>query len=68
MIADAGLGFFYRKEFCKSALEIKAGWENHIYFGQNQLIIMEEASGFSYRSNEGDLGLQGWNFSIDLHF
>lgn len=49
---------------------IQAGWENLMFFGQNQFshFIGTSNNAGSYVSNQGDLTIQGWTLSGRLDF
>lgn len=50
-------------------LALKAGWENHVYFSQNQLPIFGDDFNYGkFFANQGDLTLQGWTFGARFDF
>lgn len=50
-------------------LGFEVGWENHIYFSQNQFpIFVSRSSKGTFVSNQGDLTFQGWTFGARLDF
>jgi hypothetical protein len=48
---------------------IQAGWEHHVYFGQNQFarFVDDQAIG-NFLANQGDLSFQGWTLSARFDF
>ncbi len=69
IITDFLIGLRYDYMFCEERYHIgvAAGWEHHMFFGQNQFIRFTDfnAQG-NFFTNQGDLTLQG--FSIDVRF
>jgi hypothetical protein len=50
-------------------LGIQAGWENHVYFSQNQFPIFSDDFNLGkFFANQGDLSLEGWTFGVRLDF
>ncbi len=50
-------------------LGLQAGWESHVYFGQNQFPIFCDDFNFGkFFANQGDLFLQGWTFGARFDF
>jgi hypothetical protein len=48
---------------------IEVGWENHIYFSQNQFPIFSDDFNLGkFFANQGDLSLEGWTFGVRLDF
>jgi hypothetical protein len=70
-IGDLQLGLRWDKMFDKDRyhLGIQAGWEHHIYFGQNQFprFVDDSALG-DYVANQGDLTFQGWTLAARFDF
>ena len=70
-ITDLGLylawdHMFYHDQY---HFGLKAGWEEHLFFGQNQLFrFLDPFFNGSIVSNQGDLALQGWTFSARIDF
>lgn len=48
---------------------VQAGWENHIYFNQNQFPYFTSSANLGNSlANQGDLSLQGWTFGARVDF
>ncbi|MGE5195844.1 MAG: Lpg1974 family pore-forming outer membrane protein [Anaerolineae bacterium] len=70
-ITDLALGLRWEQSFADDAffVSIQGGWENHVYFGQNQLIrFVDDVVPGAYVTNQGDLTIQGWVGSITFAF
>lgn len=71
-ILDLAAGLRWQASFgCDDAFAflIQAGWENHIYFGQNQLLrFVDDFTPGLQVSNLGDLTFQGWTLSARFDF
>ncbi len=70
-ITDLAAGLRWEDLFsCDSfRLRIQAGWEQHMYFGQNQYLKFVDSfeQGF-YTSNQGDITFQGWVLNAQIDF
>jgi len=70
-IAEVQLGVRFERMLAKDHLHfsIQAGWENLMFFGQNQFdrFVSSAAPGV-FVSNQGDLTLQGYTLSLRLDF
>jgi hypothetical protein len=50
-------------------LGLQAGWEDHVYFSQNQFPIFSDDYNFGkFFANQGDLAFQGWTFGARFDF
>lgn len=50
-------------------LGLHAGWENHVYFSQNQFpVFVDDFSLGTLVNNQGDLTFQGWTFGARFDF
>ena len=50
-------------------LGIQLGWENHLYFSQNQFPIFGDDYNFGkFFANQGDLSFEGWTLGLRLDF
>lgn len=74
VIADLALGLRWDHMFDRDRFHfsIQAGWENHIYFGQNQFLrfysnTTDNNLGGVF-ANQGDLTLQGWTLAARFDF
>lgn len=70
-ILDLALGLRWDKKFDNDRFHIglQAGWENHVYFGQNQFPIFCDDLNFGkFFANQGDLTFQGWSFGARFDF
>jgi|HubBroStandDraft_4_1064222.scaffolds.fasta_scaffold90840_1 hypothetical protein len=70
-ILDLQLGVRWDKMFSQDHLHlgIQLGWENHIYFSQNQFPIFSDDFNLGkFFANQGDLSLQGWTLGVRLDF
>jgi hypothetical protein len=69
-ITDLAIGFGWDNMFFDDRLHIgvKVGWEQHIFFDQNQFIRFVSSSTNSLLSNRGDLALEGLTASLRLDF
>ena len=48
---------------------IQAGWENHMFFNQNQFIRFTDSNAqASFFANQGDLTLQGFSARVRFDF
>ena len=48
---------------------VHLGWENHVYFSQNQFPIFSDDYNFGkFFANQGDLSLEGWTLGVRLDF
>ncbi len=70
-VIDVALGAHW--EYCFSGaftkLELWLGWENHLYFGQNQLVrFLDSGVAGAYVSNQGDLSFSGWVLGAGFTF
>lgn len=70
-ITDLAIGLQYDHMFFNDAfhLGIRAGWEHHMFFGQNQFLhfVDDQASGV-FVANQGDLTYQGWTLNVRFDF
>ncbi|HSX03964.1 MAG TPA: Lpg1974 family pore-forming outer membrane protein [Rhabdochlamydiaceae bacterium] len=69
VITDFLIGLRYDYMFCEERYHVgvQAGWEHHMFFGQNQFIrFADDVAQASMFANQGDLSLQG--FSLDVRF
>jgi Legionella pneumophila major outer membrane protein precursor len=69
-ITDLAIGFGWDTLFAYDRLHIglKVGWEQHVFFDQNQFIRFVNSSTNSLLSNRGDLALEGLIASLRLDF
>ncbi len=70
-IFDLGLGLKWSRLFCKDSfgLTLKAGYEYHLYFNQNQFLLTNGSSTLElFNPLGGDLGYQGAVGSIQFDF
>ena len=81
-ITDLALGLQWRDNFWKDrlGLTVAFGWENHIFFNQNQFFSVNRvgstASGTLpnnsgqnvFEQRKGDLSTQGWTLSVQFDF
>lgn len=70
-VTDLAAGFRWDESFCKESfhLGIALGWEQHMFFGQNQLMrFCDDNFRGAFTSNQGDLTTQGFFLSILLDF
>jgi hypothetical protein len=69
-ITDIGIGLEWENMFYDDRLHLalSAGWEQHVFFDQNQFIRFVNSSTTSLLSNRGDLALEGWTFALRLDF
>lgn len=69
-ITDLAIGFGWDSLFFDDRLHVgvKVGWEQHIFFDQNQFIRFVTSSITSLLSNRGDLALEGLVASLRLDF
>ena len=71
VVGDLELGIRWDKMFQDDEfhLGLQAGWENHVYFGQNQFprFVGDVAIG-NMIANQGDLTFQGWTVSARFDF
>ncbi len=69
-ITDLAIGLRWDHSFVERLhLRLQAGWEHHLFFGQNQFYL--NTSGFpaiNTRFDNKDLALQGWTFGTRLDF
>jgi hypothetical protein len=72
-ISEIALGLRYDTMFADDHchLGVQAGWENLMFFGQNQFRhfsgVTSDNAGASY-GNQGDLTIQGWTLAVRLDF
>lgn len=72
-ITEFALGFRYDTMLAddRCHFSLQAGWEQLMFFGQNQFkqfIGTTEANTGSYVSNQGDLTIQGWTIAARVDF
>lgn len=69
-ITDLGIGFGWDSRFVDDRLHVglRVGWEQHIFFDQNQFIRFVSSSTNSLLTNRGDLALEGLIASLRLDF
>lgn len=70
-MTDLALGLRWDRNFSDDRFHIgfNAGWEQHIYFDQNQLIrYVDDIAKTDTVSNQGDLTLQGFAFGARFDF
>lgn len=70
-ILDLALGLRWDHMFSRDRWHVglRAGWEHHIYFNQNQtMIFVDDVSPGTFVANQGDLSLQGWTFGARFDF
>ncbi len=72
-ISELVLGLRWDKMLADDSLHlgIQAGWENLMFFGQNQFKNFSgttQTSAGNFVSNQGDLTIQGWTLSARLDF
>jgi hypothetical protein len=64
-----GLRWDWKFDHDRFHLGFQAGWENHIYFSQNQFPYFSTADNLGkFFANQGDLTLQGWTFGARFDF
>jgi hypothetical protein len=70
-MADLAMGLRWDQLFGDDEyrLAIQAGWEHHLFFGQNQLknFVSDSFEG-KYTENNGDLGLSGFTLEVRFDF
>lgn len=70
-IADLQLGVRWTSPSIKDRVKIvlQAGWEQHMYFSQNQMIhFVDGQSWGNFVQNQGDVDFQGWSAGLHLYF
>ncbi len=70
-ITDLAAGLRWEESFsCDSfRLRIQGGWEQHMYFGQNQYMKFADSLDQGlFVSNQGDVSFEGWTLSAQLDF
>jgi hypothetical protein len=69
-ITDLAIGLGWDTQFAHDRLHIglKVGWEQHVFFDQNQFIRFVSSSTNSLLSNRGDLSTEGLTASLRLDF
>ncbi len=70
-VTDLGLGLRWDHSFCDCNYHfgIQAGYEHHMFFGQNQLNrFVDDTVAGAFVSNLGDLTVQGWVLSARFDF
>ena len=70
-ILDLQLGIRWDKMLANDHLHlgIQLGWENHVYFSQNQFPIFGDDFNLGkFFANQGDLSLEGWTLGLRLDF
>jgi hypothetical protein len=70
-VLDLMLGIRYDYMFYNDRfhLGLEIGWENHVYFSQNQFPVFTSNNSLgSVVSNQGDLTFQGWTVGARLDF
>ena len=70
-ITDLQLGLRYDYMFCDDRYHfgIQAGWEHHMFFGQNQFILnVDDVAHGVTVANQGDLTMQGWTLNVRFDF
>lgn len=73
VIAELALGLRWETMFANDHchFQIQGGWEQLMFFGQNQLkhfFASEQAAAGAYFANQGDLTFQGWTLSARFDF
>lgn len=71
VITDFLIGLRYDYMFCDDRYHfgIQAGWEHHMFFGQNQFIRFADAdSQANFFANQGDLTLHGFSARVRFDF
>lgn len=70
-VTDLAAGVRWETYFCDDdfRLRLQAGWEQHMFFGQNQLVnFVDSFNQGKFVSNQGDLSLQGLTVSAQFDF
>ncbi len=70
-ILDLQLGIRWDAMLANNRLHlgIQLGWENHVYFSQNQFPIFGDDFNLGkFFANQGDLSLEGWTLGVRLDF
>lgn len=70
-VTDLAAGVRWETYFCDDdfRLRLQAGWEQHMFFGQNQLMnFVDSFNHGKFVSNQGDLSLQGFTVSAQFDF
>jgi hypothetical protein len=70
-ILDLQLGLRWDWKFNGDRLHLglQVGWENHVYFNQNQFPFFCDGTNFGkFFANQGDLSMQGWSFGARFDF
>jgi hypothetical protein len=68
-ITDLEAGLRWKRAWECVAFKIQAGWEQHAFYGQNQLAkFIDAVEDGAYVSNQGDLTFQGWALNVQLDF
>lgn len=70
-ILDLALGLRWDWKFDDDRfhLGLQAGWENHVYFSQNQFMFIPNVRNRgAFYSNQGDMTFQGWTFGAQFEF
>lgn len=70
-IADLQLGLRWTSPCIKDrcTIVIQGGWEQHLYFSQNQIMHFTDAQSWgNFVQNQGDVDFQGWSLGAFLYF
>ncbi len=70
-ITDLAAGLRWEEMFsCDTfRLRIQGGWEQHMYFGQNQFIkFTDSLEQGVFVSNQGDISFEGWALNVQIDF
>ena len=64
-----GLRWDYLSPSSRYHLGIQAGWEQHLFFSQNQFMdFVDDTADGVFVQNQGDLELQGWTIAMRFDF
>ncbi len=68
-VLDLQLGLQWERLVNGCLISVHAGWENHVYFSQNQFPnFCDDFNYGKFFANQGDLTLQGWTLGLRLDF
>jgi hypothetical protein len=70
-IMDLQLGLRWTSSAIKEKVKIvlQAGWEQHLFFSQNQIIRFVDSQNWgTFVQNQGDVDFQGWSAGAHIHF
>ena len=70
-VTDLQLGLRWARMFDNDrwGLMLQAGWEHHMWFGQNQMLrFTDNTTQAAFVVNQGDLSYQGWTLNVRFDF